>query len=103
MKKGILFLYLPALFTCIILLIWFIVGSALAATWDVCSIQQTVFLKERHAIYNRGNAKKNRYCIDKKTIYAQMAIDALLTKQENLVSNQYALKAYACSLPNCTR
>ena len=89
MKKGTLFLYLAALFTCIILFGWpilAIVDSAIAATCGINAIQQAV-------IFNK----------DKKNYYAQMAFDGLLAKQQNRVFNQYALKSYGCSLPNFIR
>jgi len=79
-----------------------ILDSALATNCGVYSTPQAVLLNEDHTLNYRGNYNRNRYCTDKKSNYAQLAIDALLDKQ-NPVFNQYALKAYGCSLPTCTR
>ena len=104
MKKGTLFLYLAALFTCIILSGWpilVIVDSALAASCGACAILYAVIYHEDYALYYNDHYNKNSYRTDKKTKDAQLAFDALLAKQENRVFNQYALKSYSCSLPNC--
>ena len=58
MKKGILFLYLAALFTYIILLFWYMVDSALAATYGVYSTPQAVLLNEGHALYSLPNCTR---------------------------------------------
>jgi len=104
MKKGTLFLYLAALFTCIILFGWpilVIVDSALAASCGACAILYAVIYHEDYALYYNDHYNKNSYRTDKKTNDAQLAFDALLAKQQNRVFNQYALKSYSCSLPNC--
>jgi hypothetical protein len=52
-------------------------------------------------LYYRGNYNKSRYCTDKKTEYARMALDALLNNNANIGFDQLAIKAYGCQLPKC--
>ncbi len=75
--------------------------TALARTCGVYSTPQAVLLNTDQALYYRGNYNKTRYCTDKKSNYAQMAIDSLLASRAEPVFNQYALTAYGCSLPKC--
>jgi thiol-disulfide isomerase/thioredoxin len=76
--------------------------TSLAATCGVYSTPQAVLLTAAEQLYYRGNYNRSRYCTDKKSNYAQIAIDALLaSKQEPAFNNYYALTAYGCSLPSC--
>jgi len=77
--------------------------STLAAACGVYSTPQAVLLDERSTLYYRGNYNRSRYCTDKKTYYAQMAIDSLLAQQQQPAFNKQALIAYGCSLPNCKK
>lgn len=75
--------------------------TTLATTCGVYSTPQAVLLNTDQALYYRGNYNKTRYCTDKKSNYAQMAIDSLLARRAEPVFSQYALTAYGCSLPKC--
>ena len=75
--------------------------TALATTCGVYSTPQAVILNKDRQLYYRGNYNKNRYCTDKKTNYAQIALNGLL-EQSNIVFDKYALTAYGCQLPQCT-
>ena len=77
--------------------------QSIAAACGVYSTPQAVLLDTDHKLYYRGNYNKSRYCTDKKSNYAQMAIDSLLMKQHNPIFSQTALKSYGCSLPICKK
>lgn len=75
----------------------------IAAKCGVISTPQAVLLDADHNLYYRGNYNKTRYCTDAATNYAQMAIDSLLKQNNSPSFNALALRAYGCSLPNCTK
>jgi len=77
--------------------------QAIAESCGVYSTPQAVILDAGHKLYYRGNYNRSRYCTDNKSNFAQMAIDSLLNNNLNPTFNQYALKAYGCQLPYCTR
>jgi AhpC/TSA family protein len=77
--------------------------SSIAISCGVYSTPQAVIIDGNHKLYYRGNYNRSRYCTDQKTNYAQMALDALLNNDRHIIFNQYALQAYGCQLPNCTR
>ena len=77
--------------------------TSLAALCGVYSTPQAVLVGNDQALYYRGNYNRDRYCTDKKSNYAQMAIDALLAKNEYPSFNKAALTAYGCSLPLCKK
>jgi hypothetical protein len=80
-----------------------IFDSSLAAACGVYSTPQAVLLDKSGKLYYRGNYNRSRYCTEKKTAYAQQAIDGLLNTNHNIFFDQFALKAYGCELPNCTK
>jgi peroxiredoxin len=77
--------------------------TSLAAICGVYSTPQAVLLTADQMLYYRGNYNRSRYCTDKKSNYAQIAIDSLLASKTEPVFNQYALTAYGCSLPVCKK
>jgi hypothetical protein len=77
--------------------------KSIAVQCGVYSTPQAVILDSQSRLYYRGNYNKSRYCTNTSSNYAQIAIDSLLNKSANPHFNQYALKAYGCSLPNCTK
>jgi thioredoxin-related protein len=76
---------------------------SLAASYGVYSTPQAVIIDTNQKLYYRGNYNRTRYCTDKKSNYAQQALDSLLSGKERAIFNQYALKAYGCQLPNCSK
>lgn len=77
-----------------------------ASIADICGVYatpQAVILDADQNLYYRGNYNKSRYCTDKETNYAQMAIDSLLTNDHYPAFSASALKAYGCTLPVCTK
>ena len=77
--------------------------TSLAVSCGVYSTPQAVLLNNNHTLYYRGNYNRNRYCTDQKSGYAQMAIDSLLANKQEPEFGKYALTAYGCSLPGCTK
>ena len=80
-----------------------ITDSTLAKTCGVYSTPQAVILDPQQQLYYRGNYNRSRYCTDKKTNYAQQALEALLTRTNTLPADQWAYTAYGCQLPTCTK
>ena len=76
---------------------------ALAARCGVYSTPQAVLIGADHTLFYRGNYNKSRYCTDKATNYAQMAVDSLLGAKADASFPLAALKSYGCELPNCTK
>lgn len=77
--------------------------TSLASICGVYSTPQAVILDQYHQLYYRGNYNRTRYCTDKKTNYAQQALEALLTNRERLPVDRWACTAYGCQLPSCNK
>ena len=77
--------------------------SAIAASCGVYSTPQAALIGADHRLYYRGNYNKSRYCTDKKSNYAQMAIDSLLDKNAGPSFGDAAIKSYGCELPVCNK
>jgi thiol-disulfide isomerase/thioredoxin len=77
--------------------------KSLADECGVYSTPQAVLLDAAHNLYYRGNYNRSRYCTDKNSNYAQMAIDTMLNNIAHPVFSAYALKSYGCELPVCTK
>lgn len=77
--------------------------STIAASCGVYSTPQAVIIDTGDKIFYRGNYNRSRYCTDKKTEYAKIALDSLLNDSRNVVFDQFALKAYGCQLPKCSK
>jgi peroxiredoxin len=75
--------------------------TSIATLCGVYSTPQAVLIDQDKTLYYRGNYNKSRYCTDKKSNYAQMAIDSLLDQKQNPIFNKNALIAYGCTLPLC--
>jgi peroxiredoxin len=77
--------------------------ATIAQSCGVYSTPQAVIIDTDGKLYYRGNYNKSRYCTDKNSNYAQMAIDSLLRKTSHPVFSELALKAYGCQLPVCAK
>jgi hypothetical protein len=77
--------------------------SSYAAGCGVYSTPQAAIINTDHFLFFRGNYNKSRYCTDKKSNYAQMAIDSLLAQHQQPHFGLAATKSYGCTLPTCTR
>lgn len=79
-------------------------NKAIADECGVYSTPQAVLIGTDSKLYYRGNYNKSRYCTDKNSNYAQIAIDSLLHKNVNPLFAQAALKSYGCTLPvSCSK
>ena len=76
--------------------------TSIATSCGVYSTPQAVIIDNNQKLYYRGNYNRSRYCTDKKSNYAQQALDSLL-HHHPAIFNQLALRAYGCSLPNCSK
>jgi hypothetical protein len=77
--------------------------STIAVSCGVYSTPQAVIISADHKLYYRGNYNKSRYCTDKKSNYAQIALEGLLHRNSTMVFDRFALTAYGCQLPKCTK
>lgn len=77
--------------------------KAIADSCGVYSTPQAALIDHNGKLFYRGNYNKSRYCTDKGTFYAQMAIDSLLSGANNSITEMAALTSYGCSLPVCTK
>jgi len=77
--------------------------GSIATACGVYSTPQAVLINTNHTLYYRGNYNKSRYCTDEKTSFAKQAIIGLLTNNTRLKFSRFALTAYGCRLPNCTK
>jgi hypothetical protein len=75
-------------------------NKSIADSCGVYSTPQAVIITSDKKLYYRGNYNKARYCENKNTNYAQMAIDSLLSNS-SFITNETALKSYGCTLPEC--
>ena len=77
--------------------------SSYAAVCGVYSTPQAAIINTDQHLYYRGNYNKSRYCTDKKTNYAEIAITALLDQQSQLTLDAAATVSYGCTLPTCKK
>lgn len=77
--------------------------TSLAAACGVYSTPQAVILDKTNQLYYRGNYNRSRYCSDKKTAYAHIALQHLLHQKNTASFDRYALTAYGCTLPECEK
>jgi hypothetical protein len=77
--------------------------SSYAAACGVYSTPQAAIINTDKSLYYRGNYNKSRYCTDKKTNYAQIAIDSLLAEQKQPLLGRAATVSYGCTLPICKK
>lgn len=76
---------------------------SIAGSYGVYSTPQAVIIDTNQKLYYRGNYNRSRYCDDKKSNYAQQALDSLFYDKHSAKFSQFALKAYGCQLPSCSK
>jgi thiol-disulfide isomerase/thioredoxin len=69
----------------------------------VYSTPQAVLITNDNNLYYRGNYNKSRYCTDKRSNYAEMAIASLLGKAPVPDFGPMALRAYGCTIEGCSK
>lgn len=79
------------------------VNTDIAARCGVYSTPQAVIIDTAGMLFYRGNYNRARYCTDKETEYARIALMALLNKRSVTRFDRYALTAYGCELPKCNK
>lgn len=72
----------------------------IAEACGVYSSPQAVLIDPAGKLYYRGNYNKARYCTQKASNYAEMAINDLLGGKEPKDYGLFASKAYGCGLSN---
>ena len=77
--------------------------SSYASACGVYSTPQAAIINTYKSLYYRGNYNKSRYCTDKKTNYAQIAIDSLLAEKRQPLLGPAATISYGCILPTCKK
>ncbi len=78
--------------------------TSIATFCGVYSTPQAALLTPDGNLYYRGNYNKSRYCTDKKTNYAQIALDSLLHNSKTPSFDKNASTAYGCELiSNCVK
>jgi hypothetical protein len=78
-----------------------LINQSIAPACGVYSTPQAVILDSNHKLFYRWNYNKSRYCDDKRSAYAQSALESLLNNNHKPQFDELALKAYGCQLPNC--
>ncbi|WP_345949958.1 thioredoxin fold domain-containing protein [Mucilaginibacter sp. PAMB04274] len=76
-----------------------IADKTLATACGVYSTPQAVLLKANRQLYYRGNYNSSRYCTNKKTEYARMALENLLHGLP-VLNNPLSTTAYGCRFAN---
>jgi hypothetical protein len=74
-------------------------GGERAAQLGVYSTPQAVLLTGDGRIYFRGNYNSSRYCIDRRSEFMRIAIEALLEGAPQAPVPSEAAIAYGCPLP----
>lgn len=77
--------------------------SSIAASCGVYSTPQAVIIDNSDKLFYRGNYNKTRYCADKKTEFARIALEGLLKGNSTMLFDPLAVKAYGCQLPVCSK
>jgi hypothetical protein len=75
--------------------------STVATSCGVYSTPQAVIIDKDSRLYYRGNYNKSRYCTNKESNYAAIALDGMFKQSVNPVTDPYSLNAYGCQLPKC--
>ena len=74
-------------------------NRTLATALGVYSTPQAVILDARGTLIYRGNYNSSRYCVDRRSEYARIALDALLAFRPQPALEPAAFIAYGCRLP----
>lgn len=71
-------------------------NGLIAAEAGVYSTPQAVIVDEGHRLFYRGNYNISRYCVDRRTEFARLALESLVAKQSVTFPET---EAYGCELP----
>lgn len=76
------------------------VRQQLSRQCGVYASPQAVLVDSEGRLFYKGNYNRARYCTQKKTSYAALAIEHLLAHQPAPVFDTLATRAYGCQLPD---
>lgn len=76
-------------------------NKKIAESCGVYSTPQAAIINTEGKLYYRGNYNRARYCTDKRSNYAQIAIDSLMKGMRQPDFDLMATRSYGCSLPLC--
>lgn len=74
--------------------------GAIARACGVYSTPQAVLLDADGKLYYRGNYNAGRYCTDRSTEFARLALESLLASHPLTALSHDAATAYGCQLPS---
>ena len=77
--------------------------KGVAEACGVYSTPQAVVINNDLTLFYRGNYNKSRYCTDKNSNYAEMAITSILDNSAIPDFGPMALKAYGCTIEGCIK
>jgi hypothetical protein len=77
--------------------------AGVAEACGVYSTPQSVVLKTDFSLYYRGNYNKSRYCTDKRSNYAELAITSLVNHSARPEFGVMALTSYGCTIEGCIK
>jgi hypothetical protein len=77
--------------------------NLIAERCGVYSTPQAVIIDQGGKLYYRGNYNKSRYCTEKESDFAEMALDSLFNSIHHPSFSPVALTAYGCQLPTCNK
>lgn len=77
--------------------------QGVAEAVGVYSTPQAVLITNNNDLFYRGNYNKSRYCTDKRSNYAEIAIETLLNGSATPDFGPMALKAYGCTIEGCVK
>ncbi len=69
----------------------------------VYSTPQAALINTGNNLYYRGNYNKSRYCTDKRSNYAEIALGSLLNNSPTPDFDVMALRAYGCTIEGCIK
>jgi peroxiredoxin len=75
-------------------------GNLIAASCGVYSTPQAAIIGNNLTLFFRGNYNKSRYCTDKQTNFAEIALSNLLNNKMCPDFGEAATRAYGCELPD---
>jgi hypothetical protein len=73
-------------------------NEKLAKACGVYSTPQAVLIQQNNQLYFRGNYNRSRYCVDKNSNFAQMAMDSLMARKGPPHFIELATQSYGCSI-----
>ena len=78
-----------------------VADDSLSVRCGVYSTPQAVLVDQEHRLFYRGNYNQSRYCVNRNSNYAKIAIEDVLAHRCRSAFNIKATTAYGCQLPGC--